>query len=280
MAGGEGVYDGWDGVPGPDDLCLAWDAAERYAVSLLRDALPQARDVPVPDGELTAAAARFRSAARRRPYRQLARAARGQRRRGRSPAGEADLWLEAAGAMATMRRHVGVDSPLLEPVTLLRPADWAGAVIGLVRSGVNTIVSAPDLVRYARQCPEIMDAAGPGDEAAAYDPFAGGGTDDESLGRGFEVVLLAWEAIGAVSEQGWLTGLGWWGLPRALARAWNGDFDTDTWVSTAELDGTGGNWPGRAPSLAELGIREPPVATLRFRPLEIIPAAVAIGRLA
>jgi hypothetical protein len=28
--------------------------------------------------------------------------------------------------MATMRRHIAVDSPLLEPVMLLRPADWAG----------------------------------------------------------------------------------------------------------------------------------------------------------
>jgi hypothetical protein len=85
--------------------------------------------------------------------------------------------------------------------------------------------------------------------------------DDESLGRGFEVALLCWEAIGAVSEQRWLTRLGWWGLPRALARAWNGDFDRTAWVSTAELGGHGGSWPGRAPSLTELGIREPPVGT-------------------
>ncbi len=261
MGGGEGFHDARGGVPGPDDLCLAWDAAERYAVTLLRDALPQARGVPVPAAELAAAAARFRSVARKRPYRQLARASRGRRPRGRSPAGEADLWLDAAGAMATMRRHVGVDSPSLEPVTLLRPAHWAGAVIGLVRSGANAIATAGELVRYARQCPETMSTAEPGDEAAAYDPFAGGAVDDESLRRGFEVALLSWEAIGAVSEQQWLTPLGWWGLPRALARAWNGTFDETTWVSTAELDGTGGSWPGRAPSLAELGIREPPVAT-------------------
>jgi hypothetical protein len=260
MGGDEGFHGAWGGAPGPDDLCLAWDAAERYAVTLLREALPQARAEPVPAEELTLAAVRLRSAVRKRPYRQLARAARGRPPRTRSPAGDADLWLDAAGAMATMRRHIGVDSPLLEPVTLLRPADWAGAVIGLVRSGVNTITTAGDLVRYARQCPETMHTAEPS-EAEAYDPFAGSGVDDESLCRGFEVALLFWETIGAVSEQGWLTRLGWWGLPRALARAWNGDFDTTTWVSTAELDGTGGSWPGRAPSLAELGIREPPVAS-------------------
>ncbi len=228
---------------------------------LLWGALPEAQAVPVPAEELTAAAARLRSAPRTWPYRQLARAAWGRRPRGRSPAGDTDLWLDAAGAMATMRCHIGVDSPLLEPVTLLRPADWAGAVIGLVRSGVSTIATAEDLVRYARQCPEIMSTKEPSDETVAYDPFAGGVVDDESLCRGFEAALLIWEAIGAVSEQRWLTRLGWWGLPRALARAWNGDFDRGAWMDSAELDGKEGSWPGRAPSLAEFGIREPPIAT-------------------
>jgi hypothetical protein len=261
MGGGEGFHDVRGGVPGPDDLCLAWDAAERYAVTLLREALPQAQAVPVPAGDLTAAAARFRSAVRKRPYKQLARAAWGQRPRKRSPADDTDLWLDAAGAMATMRRHIGADSPLLEPVALLRPADWAGAVIGLVRSGVNTIATAGDLVSYARGCPEITSTTEPGDETVAYDPFAGGVADDESLLRGFEAALLFWEAIGAVSDQRWLTRLGWWGLPRALARAWNGDFDESAWADTTELDGQAGSWPGRVPSLAELGIREPPVGS-------------------
>ena len=142
--------DGWrgrscyarGGAPGPDDLGLAWDAAERYAVTLLREALPQAQAVSVPVDELAAAAARFRSAARKWPYKQLARAAWGQRPRKRSPAGETDLWLDAAGAMATMRGHIDVGSLLLEPVTVLRPADWAGAVIGLVHSSVNAIATA------------------------------------------------------------------------------------------------------------------------------------------
>jgi hypothetical protein len=242
-------------APGPDDLGLAWDAAEGYAVTLLREALPEAQAVPVPVDELAAQAARFRSAARKWPYRQLARAAWGKR----SPADDAELWLDAAGVMATMRRHIGADSPLLEPVTLLRPADWAGAVIGLVRSGVNSLATTGDLLRYARQCPEVMSTKEPGDEAVAYDPFAGGVVDDDSLCRGFEAALLLWEAIGAVSEQRWLTRLGWWGLPRALARAWNGDFDRAAWTDSAELDGREGSWPGRAPDLADLGIREPPL---------------------
>jgi hypothetical protein len=259
MSGEKGLYYTWEAAPAPDDLGLAWDAAESYAVRLLREALPEAQAGPVPVAELTAEAARFRSAARKWPYRQLARAAWGQRPRKRSPADDTDLWLDAAGALATTRHHIGAGSPLLEPVTLLRPADWAGAVIGLVRAGVNTVATAGELVRYARQCPEITSTAEPGDEAVAYDPFAGGLADDESLGRGFEAALVCWEAIGAVSDQRWLTRLGWWGLPRALARAWNGDFDEAAWTDSA--GSREGSWPGQAPSLAELGIREPPVGT-------------------
>ena len=118
MGSEDGLCYAPDGVPGPDDLGLAWDAAERYAVRLLREALPEARAVPVPAGELSAEAARFRSAARKWPYRQLARAAWGQRPRKRSPADDTDLWLDAAGVVATMRRHIGAGSPLLEPVTM------------------------------------------------------------------------------------------------------------------------------------------------------------------
>jgi hypothetical protein len=254
-----GLY-AWGNAAGPDDLGLAWDAAERYAVRLLWEALPQARAVPAPVEELTAQAARFRSAGRKWPYKQLARAAWGQRPRKRSPVSDTDLWLDAAGAMTAMRCHIGTGSPLPEPVTLVRPVDWAGAVIGLVRSGVNAIATAGDLVRYARQCPETVNTEEPADEAVVYDPFAGSDVvDDESLRRGFEAALLCWEAIGAVNEQRWLTGLGWWGLPRALARAWNGDFDTAAWADSEF--GAEGSWPGRAPSPAELGIREPPLAT-------------------
>src|ERR1051326_6100625 len=98
MGGEECFYDVGGGAPGPDDLSLAWDAAESYAVTLLREALPQAQAVPVPAEELAVAAARCRSAVRKWRYRQRARAAWGQRARKRSPADDADLWLEAAGA--------------------------------------------------------------------------------------------------------------------------------------------------------------------------------------
>jgi hypothetical protein len=242
---------------GKADLSLAWDAAERYGVRLLRQALPDTRWWPAPAAELSDAAARIRSAVRKRPYRQLARAAWGGTR---LPADDTQLWLEAAGAMATMRHHVDADSTWLAPVSVLRPADWAGAVIGMVRSGVNSPVTAGDLVCYARQPLEVADMPRADDaDGLAYDPFASVAEDDESLLRGFEAALLLWEALAAVSDEWWLTGVGWWGLPRALARAWNGDFDSD-WADTTQVDLREQVWAGGEPEPEDLGIQPPPLA--------------------
>jgi hypothetical protein len=243
---------------GKGDLSLAWDAAEQHGVTLLRQALPDARWWPAPVAELGDAAARIRSAVRKRPYRQLARAAWGGPR---PPADDAQLWLEAAGAVATMRHHVDADLPWLAPVSVLRPADWAGAVIGLVRSGTNSAVTAVDLVRYARQPVDTADMprADEAEGGLAYDPFASVAEDDESLLRGFEAALLLWEALAAVSDEWWLTGVGWWGLPRALARAWNGDFDSD-WGDASPVDLGERVWSGDAPNPEDLGIQPPPLA--------------------
>ena len=238
------------------DLSLAWDAAERYAVRLLRQALPEARCVAAPVADLSDAAARIRSAARKWPYKQLARAAWG---RTRPPADDTQLWLDAAGTMAAIRHHLDIDSPPLAPVSALRPADWAGAVIGMVRSGVNSAVTAEDLVCVARESPDGADTPEAVGGDPAYDPFASVAEDDKSLLRAFEAVLPLWEAVGAISDARWLTGLGWWGLPRALARAWNGDFDSH-WADTAEADRQERVWPGDEPNPEDLGIRPPPLA--------------------
>jgi hypothetical protein len=238
------------------DLSLAWDAAERYGVRLLRQALPEARWVPAPVTDLSDAAARIRSAVRKRPYKQLARAAWGSTR---LPADDTQLWLDAAGTMAAMRHHLDINSPSLASVSVLRPADWAGAVIGMVRSGVNSAVTAEDLVCYARESPDVADTREADEVGPAYDPFASVAEDDESLLRAFKASLLLWEAVGAISDAWWLTGLGWWGLPRALARAWNGDFDSDR-ADTAEVDLQQRVWPGDEPNPEDLGIRPPPLA--------------------
>jgi hypothetical protein len=234
---------------------MAWDAAERYGAWLLRQALPDARGWPAPVAELSDAAARIRSAIRKSPCKQLARAAWG---RARPPADDMRLWLEATGAIATMRHHVDADSPSLAPVSVLRPADWAGAVIGMVRSGVNSAVSPEDLVCYARQSPSVADNLEADEGPPAYDPFASVAEDDGSLRRAFETVLRLWEAVGAITDTWWVTSLGWWGLPRALALAWNGDFDSDCADAPPAVFEERA-WPGSEPSPEDLGIRPPPL---------------------
>ncbi len=53
-------------------------------------------------------------------------------------------------------------------------------------------------------------------------------TDDEALIRtSFELVLPAWESAGAIDAARRLTALGRWGLPRALAWAWDHDFGAE-----------------------------------------------------
>lgn len=262
-----------DDGAGPDDPGLAWDAADRYAVTLLWRALPEVRSAWAPAGELRAAAELIRSNIRKWPYKQLARAVWG---RGRPPADDTQFWLDVAGACALAGDQRKMDPQTYASLSVLRPADWAGAVIGLTRAGVGAPVTGEHMARYARECAEIAGqrdpddgevaydpfASSPGDDDEAYDPFAGGARDDELLARAYEVVVSGWQAIGAVDEQERLTVLGWWGLPRALARAWNGDFDAAGWAdSGADADAEGGaprgSWPGLEPHPDDLGIRRP-----------------------
>jgi len=93
----------------------------------------------------------------------------------------------------------------------LQHADWAGAVIGLARAGVGARAWPEDLFGFADDCAEIE---------GSYD--AG---DREPIELGFELIVPMWEAIGALDDHRRLTPLGHWGLPRALAWAWDGSLD-------------------------------------------------------
>jgi hypothetical protein len=84
----------------------------------------------------------------------------------------------------------------------LEHADWLGAVIGLVRSGPGSAAEPRDLVRLCNDCTEVDGLVDP---------------DETTILEGaFESVL-----------DSWLTVLGNWLLPRALAWAWNADFDDE-----------------------------------------------------
>lgn len=207
----------WEFDADEEDFLQALDEEEAGAVELLREALSSFAGTQPPPGALEAAAKSLRAGMLEDqwPCRQMRRAA-GFKRRA-LPRSDRDLWLGAVGGLISMREHSGLDAGDEATIMALQLADWLGAVVGLVRAGPGASAEPEALVRYIATCPEID--TDPDDEI-------GEGLDGtEVTEMAFELVLPAWEAAGAVDSSRRLTPLGHWGLPRALAWAWNGDFD-------------------------------------------------------
>lgn len=192
-----------------DEFLREWEEADKAAVTLLREAIPEAVDAKAPTEELRGAAQRIRAGQADRPYRFAVGAAGWE---GKPPGEDRDLWIQTAGALIAMNGESGLGNHEEASLMALEHADWAGAVIGLVRSGVGTRSWPEDLFRFADECPEIE---------GSYDP-----DDREAIEFGYELIVPVWEAIGALDEHRRLTALGSWGLPRALAWAWADDLDT------------------------------------------------------
>lgn len=194
-----------------EEFEAAWDAARADAVALLREALPEVRALEPPQDALVAAAASLRAGLARGgwTYGAMRRAA-GWRPK-RLPKDDRELWLGATGGLVEARDETGMDAEEEAAIMTLELADWLGAVIGLIRAGVGARAEPEDLIRYIDECPEIEGEIDP---------------DDETLvGLAFELVLPVWQVAGALDEDRRLTELGRWGLPRALAWAWGGDFE-------------------------------------------------------
>ena len=194
-----------------EEFLAAWDRTEAAAVDLLRAALPEVAGASFPGEALPEAAERLRSGmvSRSWPYEHMRRASGWTTET--LPSDDLELWLGAAGGLISPREETGLDVEEESAVMALEHADWLGAVVGLVRSGVGASAEPGALVGYIDACPEIDGTVDP---------------DDASLVEmAFELVLPAWEAAGAVDEGRRLTPLGSWGLPRALAWAWSGVFD-------------------------------------------------------
>jgi hypothetical protein len=203
-------------VEGYDDLAdfdaegflNEWQEADRAAVDLLREALPDVVAARVPEEALAEAAQRIRTQLTEWPHRHLASAADWGKQ---PPADDETLWIQAAGALVSMNGESGLGSHEETSLMTLQHGDWAGAVIGLARAGVGTRAWAEDLFRLADKCPEIE---------GSYEA-----DDREPIEFAFGLMVPVWEAVGALDEHRRLTPLGHWGLPRALAWAWDGTLD-------------------------------------------------------
>jgi hypothetical protein len=201
---------------GPDDLLdfnadeflEEWQQADRAAVELLREALPGVVAAPIPIPSLNEAAQRIRDHLAEWPHRHLAAAADWGKE---PPADDEELWIQAAGSLISMNGESGLGSHEESSLMTLQHADWAGAVIGLARAGVGARAWPEDLFELADRCPEIE---------GSYEA-----DDREPIEFAFGLMVPVWEAVGALDEHRRLTELGHWGLPRALAWAWDGSLD-------------------------------------------------------
>jgi hypothetical protein len=208
---GDREQDGDDLFDEDDEAFLeALDETDRQAVQLLRETLPEIRDLPEPD-DLPVFAARIREGPDAWPLEPAVRA------NGWSsdslPADDRQLWIETTGALVNPQHDSGLPDEEEALIMTLDHADFAGAVLGAVRAGVGSRAEPRDLVEHAAECPEIEGELDP--------------DDADVIESGFDLVVPVWQAVGAIGTDDRLTELGRWGLPRALAWAWGGDFDAE-----------------------------------------------------
>jgi hypothetical protein len=252
-AGGGAV----DDVPFDDEefdledeaFLAAWEEAEHEAAELVAEALAAAAP-PRPDDRTVAAAA----AALRTAHHQGQHAAGWMLRAAGidSPEDEddEDLLCEAVAATIAMVADPGLPAEEAAAIMTLELADWAGAVIGLVRSGPGAPADPGALVAYAEEVEEV--------DAEPLDA-----DDRETIEFGFLLVLPAWEAAGVVTggfDDARLTPLGAWLLPQAVQLAWRGDADLDLedadLADLVELLDPRGSWEGWRERLGDADLAE------------------------
>ncbi|MGH3096817.1 MAG: hypothetical protein ACRDMV_12555 [Streptosporangiales bacterium] len=186
------------------------DAEDRNAAAILRVALSEFVGAKPPEQALREAAGAIRAGlkARHRLHRNMAAAA-GWRRK--APKDDARCCVEATGSFIAFKRQG--DFPNDEDAMLMAiEHDWLGAVIGLVRTGPGAPAEGVRLVEHIDACPEVEGEIDPSDTAL--------------MASTLDLIMGAWEAAGAIDPQHRVTDLGTWTLPRALAWAWNTDFDS------------------------------------------------------
>ncbi|WP_043628796.1 hypothetical protein [Nonomuraea candida] len=236
----EELQERWLGTPLPDgrvpgfavsdeqdeELFAAWDEEEAFALSELRRILAELPKPPVlPAAELAAAAARLRALLAMPGYpANVLRACAGFDDRP-MPDDDVELWLTVAAGVAgpvsdlsegedVLEEFADLDGELSdEDATLanlcaIQHADWLAGVAALVRLGPGVLASPERMARLIAESEDIEI-----DDQDADDLDA-----TEGL---FESVVSLWRHLGIVDRDEVLTPLGWWGLPKALERAWS-----------------------------------------------------------
>ncbi|MBO3750673.1 hypothetical protein J5X84_31740 [Streptosporangiaceae bacterium NEAU-GS5] len=205
------------------ELFAAWDEEEAYALDELLRILGDLPEPPFPAADLRTAAQRLRDTLADEGYPgNVLRACAGFDD-GVLPADDEDLWLAVVAGIAApisdlpeeqdAERFFDLDGELthedsvIASLCAIHHADWLAAVTTLVRFGPGVLASPERIARF------IADSEDGSDQEEPYDLDA-----TEML---FTAVTPLWARLGVLDRTEVLTPLGWWGLPRALIRAWS-----------------------------------------------------------
>jgi hypothetical protein len=205
----------FDVDPEEEEEWLAeWDEAEREAVEVLRHALEDHRGQTPPADQLAHAAATVRTRLQEGEDYSLGWVRQAAGLSGAQlPSDDSELMIILGAATISPEEETGLDVEEEALLMSLELADWLGAIISVVRAGPGADASPGALVKGIETCPEVEL-----EEEL--------GVDDEShLDAAFWIVAVPWQLLGIIDPDQRLTELGRWVLPRALARAWNGEFD-------------------------------------------------------
>ncbi|WP_188192742.1 hypothetical protein [Nonomuraea sp. SYSU D8015] len=209
-----------------EELFAAWDEEEAFALSELRRIVAELPKQPaLPAAELEAAAARLRALLALPGYpASVLRACAGFDDRP-MPDDDEELWLAVAAGIAgpisdltengdvleefaDLERELSEEDAALANLCAIQHADWLAAVAALARMGPGVLASPERMARLIAESEDI--------EIDDQDQ------DDLDATEGlFASVVALWSCLGIVDEDEVLTPLGWWGLPKALERAWS-----------------------------------------------------------
>jgi hypothetical protein len=199
-----------------DQFIADWEAVDRQAVRVLRDALGEHRGELIPVGEPDAISNDIHDglAARVYPFDWIGKAAGLDREA--HPDDRTELLLRSVAATISPREETGLDIEEEAMLSSIEHADWIGAIVSAVRAGPGADASPRSLVAGIAACPEVA-------------PGPGGNSDDDVdfLEAAFSILAVPWRVLGMVDREERLTALGAWTLPRSLARAWGSDFDAE-----------------------------------------------------
>ncbi|WP_344950603.1 hypothetical protein [Sphaerisporangium flaviroseum] len=232
----EGIQDRWlstalpDGrVPSiavgdelDDGLFASWDEEEAFALSELHRVLADLPEPPRPDGDLETAARRLRAVLAEPGYPGSVLKACAGLDGEPLPESDTELWLMVAAGIASpvsdlqdedehqfwdLEGELSQEDSALAAICTIHHADWLAAVIALARRGPGVLASPERIARFVAESEDI--------DVEMDDP-----EDLETTEALFSSVTPLWERLGIVDDKTILTPLGWWGLPKALERAW------------------------------------------------------------